>query len=811
LPPKQNKPAPSATGPTDAAAGTSAPKTTYHRQPAANAKPPARRPGAKKPAEGESAAPQTAGAGVPKAEAAEKPSAGRTGKKAEKRGIKKPEAKAKPVKKAAAPKPAEEAAAAVEILPAAAAADIRRTGTLYAAEVRAAAARRQAEQEHLQDQHAAGMVGISHAGRETVEAAIEPEADLPSEPEAGTEAAAEPQTKAGREAIGAPRDTGKPKATEAGQPAEEPAFGSAAVPARLGVPHSGNRFIRAMGNLLYTLGFSAEYWAVRIWRVVREAAIVLGQFLGWVFSRIGMGLLAGVRTIGREIAAPFVRFNRRMQQLRRLRVRQAAREEAGRPAPAATASFARVQLKHSMSLFMHIITILLPVIAAATLAITIFNVVDTQYALAVEINGVVVGHVTDKSVVENAKALLRDRIRLAPNQELSDWQLSPDYTLAKAGRFTTAQQLVNEILLHSTDDPTDLLHATGLYIDGELYAVTDRGEELRQYLDSMLDAYSDTTQPEAEVGFVKTVECEPNTEDLFFASAVQDYDTLVESLTKTASNELTYTTSGNATLSEIARNNNLTLDMLLARNPQYAEEADDFKPEAGESLLIRREQPFLQVQTSYRRMSTEVIPYATEEVETHERNKGVVVTVQAGEDGEQQVWDDYIYVDGELDRRVRVDELTVVLQEPVVEKIEIGTKVMSIDLGDLELPEGGYGGSYMFPVPGYSYISRGMSSGHRGLDIIASEGTPIYAAEGGTVSTAGWHYSWGNYIVIQHPNGVATLYAHCSALYVSAGQQVGQGTPIGAVGNTGNSYGAHLHLEVTVGGSLVDPYGYVGG
>ena len=61
---------------------------------------------------------------------------------------------------------------------------------------------------------------------------------------------------------------------------------------------------------------------------------------------------------------------------------------------------------------------------------------------------------------------------------------------------------------------------------------------------------------------------------------------------------------------------------------------------------------------------------------------------------------------------------------------------------------------------------------------------------------AGWHYSWGNYVLIDHQNGLYSLYAHCSALYVAAGQGVSRGQQIAAVGRTGNASGNHLHLEV---------------
>ncbi len=105
--------------------------------------------------------------------------------------------------------------------------------------------------------------------------------------------------------------------------------------------------------------------------------------------------------------------------------------------------------------------------------------------------------------------------------------------------------------------------------------------------------------------------------------------------------------------------------------------------------------------------------------------------------------------------------------------------------------------------------TAGASSYHQGLDIGADYGAAIWAAASGTVTTASYSNAMGNYIVISHGNGVATVYEHCSQLYVYAGQTVSQGETIAAVGSTGISTGAHLHFGVSVGGSYVNPLLYV--
>lgn len=120
-------------------------------------------------------------------------------------------------------------------------------------------------------------------------------------------------------------------------------------------------------------------------------------------------------------------------------------------------------------------------------------------------------------------------------------------------------------------------------------------------------------------------------------------------------------------------------------------------------------------------------------------------------------------------------------------------------------------GGFVWPVSAPITSPFGWRWGrmHEGIDLGAGEGTSIAAAAGGTVIQAGWLGGYGNLVVIDHGGGIATAYAHQSTIAVGAGQQVVQGQTIGYVGNTGYSFGSHLHFEVRVGGSAVDPLGYL--
>ena len=121
-------------------------------------------------------------------------------------------------------------------------------------------------------------------------------------------------------------------------------------------------------------------------------------------------------------------------------------------------------------------------------------------------------------------------------------------------------------------------------------------------------------------------------------------------------------------------------------------------------------------------------------------------------------------------------------------------------------------GFFTHPCPGYRYQSSYFGEvrdfdpvPHKGHDYAADAGTPTYAAAAGRVTIAGWSSSAGNWVVIDHGNGLVTKYMHHSALCVTAGQYVEKGQQIGAVGTTGYSTGNHLHFQVELNGVAVNP------
>ena len=216
---------------------------------------------------------------------------------------------------------------------------------------------------------------------------------------------------------------------------------------------------------------------------------------------------------------------------------------------------------------------------------------------------------------------------------------------------------------------------------------------------------------------------------------------------------------------------------------------------------LRQEDGLLQVAVIRYETATQEISFETQTVEDDSLDFGKTETVQTGRNGTEQVTSEVITVDGAVVSRRTVDVQLVQAATPEI--VRRGTRIKSSMIGKLG------SGSFIWPVPDYTGISRWASlpGGHRGVDITARYGTPIYAADAGTVIAAQWHNhptaSWGYYVEIDHGNGYKTLYAHMSSFVVQAGQTVTKGQLIGYVGATGYATGNHCHFEMYYNNALI--------
>lgn len=213
----------------------------------------------------------------------------------------------------------------------------------------------------------------------------------------------------------------------------------------------------------------------------------------------------------------------------------------------------------------------------------------------------------------------------------------------------------------------------------------------------------------------------------------------------------------------------------------------------------------LQVKTTVTLRKQTAIPFNSVTRKTDTRYVGDSVKAVTGQNGIEESLERIVYVNGEETERQVLE--SVVVKSPVDEVVVIGTKKKNVSsaLTSSFKP--------IWPlkrVPEQVISSYwGDGRNHQALDIASPSGTPIYAAQSGTVITSTYISSYGNYIIIDHGNGYQTCYAHASKLYVSVGESVAQGQVIAAVGSTGNSTGNHLHFEIRRNGTKVDPALYL--
>lgn len=169
-------------------------------------------------------------------------------------------------------------------------------------------------------------------------------------------------------------------------------------------------------------------------------------------------------------------------------------------------------------------------------------------------------------------------------------------------------------------------------------------------------------------------------------------------------------------------------------------------------------------------------------------------------------------LDGEgtvLDDPVDNPEEEIQLHPPSEEEFLTPEKVAELQPDETQA---GQAIRFAWPVNG-TITSRFGPRGrelHRGVDIGAPYGKTVKAAKGGVVTLSNWYARYGQTVIIRHPDGTETLYAHASRLLVSAGEQVAEGQPIALVGSSGRSTGPHLHFEIRLNGRAVNPLAYLG-
>ena len=337
--------------------------------------------------------------------------------------------------------------------------------------------------------------------------------------------------------------------------------------------------------------------------------------------------------------------------------------------------------------------------------------------------------------------------------------------------------------------------AYGIVVDGERVATVESEKIANEVLESIKEIYTKGKEDKFEyVGFAEDVKIEAYNTTL---ANVSSKSAALKKIKSGGQQEVTYTVKAGDTLYGICDKLDVSLKELKKMNPKITE---TMTLHIGDKFVTQQEIPLITVETIGVSVFAEATDYKTVTKKSNNYYEGETVVIQAGKKGKVRVTARLTKQNG---KTVAREDLSVeTIKEPVNKVVVKGTKPVPPKKGT---------GTFRKPVNTGVYAGYGMRWGrmHYGLDYAAPTGTPIYAADGGTVVSAGWSGAYGYTIVIDHGANKKTLYAHCSRLFVSAGTKVYKGQHIAAVGNTGRSTGPHCHFEIFINGANVNPSYYV--
>lgn len=325
----------------------------------------------------------------------------------------------------------------------------------------------------------------------------------------------------------------------------------------------------------------------------------------------------------------------------------------------------------------------------------------------------------------------------------------------------------------------------GLFIDGKLVGAT-RSEAIIEKVKFDVLAYYSINEDNTTYSILNDFE---TVRDTYAKTYILSYEELFGLFSEPVEPE-EYIVKKNDTLKSIAKQFDMSVPMLklVNKNPNLT-------VSTGDHIRIGKPSLSIQVQTSKVVSYNDIIPYDTQYIDSYNYFEGTTFVRNSGSNGYYEITAQINSIDGEEISRTILSKIKV--KDAVSRQILVGKKEI--------VPSG----KFIFPLDrsGYYRITsyfgwrtlRGVPGFHRGLDLAANNGTKIYAVDAGVVSEIGYSASGlGNYIKIDHGNGITTVYGHASRISseMYEGKKVYQGQVIAYVGSTGNSTGNHLHLAV---------------
>ncbi len=344
---------------------------------------------------------------------------------------------------------------------------------------------------------------------------------------------------------------------------------------------------------------------------------------------------------------------------------------------------------------------------------------------------------------------------------------------------------------------TFLVSGYMLLIDGEEVGALKTKEDAEEVINKFKEHFTETDDKNSEIKDIDILEDIDIVKKEVTLSKIKNVEEVLEFIETGFEEIRTHVVEAGESFWTIAKAYEMDVDEIMDANPDL----DPEKVYPGDEINLKLPKTMLTVKTIEELNYFEDVDYEVKIEEDNSMYKTQKKVKTKGVQGKNEIIAKVVKHNGKIVDEQIMEEKTV--EKPVDEIIVKGTK---------EMPTTVATGAFLLPTRGRitsGYGSRGGRA-HKGIDIAASIGTPITAADGGTVTYVGYSGAYGNLVIINHNNGYVTKYAHCSKIYVGNGKKVHKGETIATVGATGNARGSHLHFEVLKNGRHVNPGAYLG-
>lgn len=442
--------------------------------------------------------------------------------------------------------------------------------------------------------------------------------------------------------------------------------------------------------------------------------------------------------------------------------------------------------------------LLLVVFAVFVVAVAgLMGIFNHYMAYEYSYNGKVLGVVKDKEDVLKITDLVQNALTEEQDIEVvidkkDDISFRRVAAMGKGTHIDTSE----EVLKRMTYVGDINVKAYSIIVNGKRAAVVDSEESAHKVLTAIKEDYTNDGENVVveDAKFVEDIEIQEVNTDL---DNLQKEDDAKHALKTGSVVETSHVVMKGETLADLAEDYDMSEAEILEMNPGI----NPRKLEVGSEVKLKEEKPVVTYESSELVTYKEDIDYETVEKKTDNLYEDERKVKTEGRKGKKVITARVEKSNGKESTKVPIVEK--VEKEPVQEVVLVGTKERPPTIGS---------GKYIYPVDNYrlsSPFGARWGRNHNGVDLACPMKTDVHAADGGTVTFAGYKGSFGYLVIIDHQNGMETYYAHNSELLVKEGDKVYQGYHIAESGSTGRSTGPHCHFEIRVDGKAQDPLKYL--